>query len=263
MFWRLVTQSRTVLLAIFHDGDQYASKAHLPYIIISLSVFLFTLLPMICVIALYPIKAFRELVAKCCHHQLIVTLNFFVEKYYFCFKDFLGGGRDQRSFASAYFWIVLLSFVAISSRHSFFLLTILFVGYSFVILIVQPYKKRHEAVVESLIFANLVLVTALFDRNLPGSSFHLTIFGISIILPLLGLAIYICYQLLKKLFSNLSRNVSLGQPSFKVWMQRREKNNQLESREEGSVNSSEEPPLPDRVVHPQLYSVYQRIDGSC
>ena len=246
--------STTVIRSLFHDGDEYASETHILYVVLSLSVFLFILLPLVCVIALYPIKAFRGLLTKCCHHQLIVSINFFVEKYYFCFKDGLDGGRDKRSFASAYFWIVPLSFVALSLRYNFLLLTILFAGYSLVILIVQPYKKRYIAAIESLVFADLALITALVATHVPGSLFHVILSQFGAILPLLGIAIYIGYRLLKKLFSNRFQTIK---PSIKFWTRSGIKNHQLERREQSNMDSSEEPPLPDRVVNPQLYCMYQ------
>ena len=175
-------------------GEGYGSKAHLPVVVLSLTIFLFILLPPIILIALYPTKAFREILGKCCHHQLI-SINFFVEKFYFCYKDGLDGGRDKRSFASAYFIIVLLSFLVSPLSSKFVLLTALYGGYSLIILILQPYKKRYMTVLESLILANLALTTALRINaaHFFASSFVLAMFMLNTTLPLLGLAIFLVF----------------------------------------------------------------------
>ena len=73
--------------SLFNAAEEYGSKAHLPFLIFSLGIFLFILFPPIILIALYPTKTFRRLLGKCCHRQLICTINFFVEKFYFYYKD--------------------------------------------------------------------------------------------------------------------------------------------------------------------------------
>ena len=238
---------------LLNPNEEYGSKAHLPFMILSLTIFLFILIPPIILIALYPIKAFRELLGKCCHRQFICTLNFFVEKFYFCYKDGLDGGRDKRSFASAYFILVLLSCVASPWSSRYVLLMALYGGYSLIILIVQPYKKRYMTVLESLILANLALTTALRINiaDFFASSFLFSMFILSTTLPLLGLAIYLGFRLLKKLCLSFLKT----SPCFESLIHCCFKNNQLESGKQGNTNNDEEPPLPDRMVHPQLYEL--------
>lgn len=67
------------------------------------------------------------------------------------------------------------------------------------ILIVQPRKQWYNmTVVESPIMANLALLTALLIKDV-----HLVMVTFSAIVPLLGLAIYISYRLLRNPCSNL------------------------------------------------------------
>ena len=51
---------------------------------------------------LLPVRAFKGLLFKCC--QCMDFINFFVEKFYSCYRDGLDGGRGMRSFASLYFF---------------------------------------------------------------------------------------------------------------------------------------------------------------
>ena len=92
------TATRHVLL---YPSVNYFSVQHLPFVIISMLVFVAIVLPPVFLLAFYPVKSFRSLLFKCC--RSIASLNIFVEKFYGCYRDGLGGGRDMRSFASLYF----------------------------------------------------------------------------------------------------------------------------------------------------------------
>ena len=251
--------SNITVHSLLNPAEDYGTETHLYFLILSLGVFLFILLPPIILIALYPIKAFRNLLEKCCYRQLITSLNFFVEKFHSCYKDGLDGGTDKRSFASAYFILVLLSFAALPLSSTTVWWTALYGGYSLIILIVRPYKKQYMTVLESLVLANIALINVLRinDTDLFASSFHLAMLVLCKTLPLLGIAVYLSFRLLKKLCSTfLFRKVSSTSSFLKTLVHCScFKNNQLESGEQRNVNNDEEPPLPDRVVHPQLYEL--------
>ena len=189
-----------------------------------------------------------------------------MEKFYFCYKDGLDGGKDKRSFASAYFILVLLGFLAFPLPYTYVWLTTVCGGYSLLIFTVQPlsYKKRYMTILESLILGNAALVFALCSNGtaLFVSSFYLSITVLSIILPLLGFTIYLGYRLLKKLPSSYFQKFSSVSPPFKHLIRCCLKNNQLESEEQGNTNNGEEPPLPDRVVNPQLYALREDTNAT-
>jgi hypothetical protein len=53
----------------------------------------------VAVLTLYPVRAFHSLLEKCkLSGYSRAALNIFVEKFYSCYRDGLGGGRDLRSF---------------------------------------------------------------------------------------------------------------------------------------------------------------------
>ena len=119
-------------------------------------------------------------------------------------------------------------------------------------------------VLESLILANLALIAAL-HINIPdlfASSFNLAMSLLSNTLPLIGLAIYFGFRLIKKLPSSYFQKIRSVTPSYKSLISCCFKNNQLENREQGNVNNDEEPPLPDRVVHPQLYELREDTNAT-
>ena len=103
--------SSSITIHSFTDPSvDFVSKEHLPFVAISIMIVLFAVLLPVLLIALYPIRSFRSLLLKCLPWQSIGPLNIFVEKFYSCYRDCLDGGRDMRSLASLYFFVILLSY---------------------------------------------------------------------------------------------------------------------------------------------------------
>ena len=188
---------------------------------------------------------------KCCHRRFICTLNFFVEKYHSCYKDGLDGGKDMRSFASVYFFINTLAYIVGYISHSYLSLAIIAGGYSLMIAIVQPYKKRYMTVIDSLLLANSALVTALLND-------FLVLSQICAVLPAVGLTIFICFQLSKKPSLKLYQIVKEKSAPLRLSLQIhtnniiRNRHNQGEKAPENENNEAELQ-LPDRVIHPEIY----------
>ena len=113
----------------FEPTVDFLSNHHLPYMAVSILTFLIVALPPVLLLALYPFRAFRALLFKCCRHM--GSVNFFVEKFYACYRDGLDGGRDMRSFASLYFFITLSVHVLWTSSNSLYLVSVLLLVSSF------------------------------------------------------------------------------------------------------------------------------------
>ena len=88
----------------------FISVENLPFVVISAFIYLFAILPPILFLALYPIQRFRALLLKCLPVRYKGPLNIFADKFYGCYRDGLKGGRDMRSLASFYFFVILLSY---------------------------------------------------------------------------------------------------------------------------------------------------------
>lgn len=95
-------------------GECKDSYEHLPFATISITLFLFTVLPPVLLLVLYPFQMFRSLLFKCLPKRLRGPLNIFVEKFYSCYRDGLDGGRDMRSLAGLYFFVLLLGYILFS-----------------------------------------------------------------------------------------------------------------------------------------------------
>ena len=119
----------------------FFSKEHL--IIISIAIFLVTVIPLILFLALYPIRGFRLVLFKCqLSRHTIASLNIFVEKFYSCY-------RDMRSLVLMYFFLrliinyIFIDEIQLSASYTF--VAVLYAGCSLLIAIVQLYKKKfHE-----------------------------------------------------------------------------------------------------------------------
>ena len=245
--------SRSQTIHSFVDSTtNYASGANIAAVVVSSGIVLFAYLPPVFIIALYPIRTFRNLMLKCYHRRFICTLNFFVEKYYSCYKDGLDGGKDMRSFASAYFFINTLAYIVGYISHSYLSLAIIAGGYGLMIAIVQPYKKRYMTVIDSLLLANSALVTAVIND-------FLVLSQICAVLPAVGLAIFICFQLSKKPSLKLCQIVKEKSAPLRLSLQIRinkiirNRHNQGENGPQQGENNEAELQLPDRVVHPEIY----------
>ena len=161
------------LVSTFHvESDPsiaYFSKEHLPFVAISITIFLVAVIPLTLLLALYPVQWVRSLLYmfRPSNHT-IASLNIFVEKFYNCYKDGLDGGKDMRSLASLYFIIrVIVNFIFIDQipiSASYTFVAILYAGCSLLIAIVQPYKKAFINTIDSLILANMALITILLDK---------------------------------------------------------------------------------------------------
>ena len=191
--------SSSITVHSFTDPSvEFISKEHLPYAAISVVVFLLAILSPVLLLALYPFQCFRSLLFKFLPNQLVCPLNIFVEKFYSCYRDGLGGGRDMRSLASLYFCILLFCFFLWSVKSTFFLLAIFFGRCSLFIANIRPYKKKYMSIIDSLILANMALLSAALDRNVYALGFFHIMTGVSALLPALGLLGFVVYKLFKK-----------------------------------------------------------------
>ena len=258
-----LSHSSNVSVHPFGDlTEDYASTTQLPFMIISMCVFLFAVLPIIVTIALYPTRPFRNILLRYCKDRYICTLKIFLDKFYSCFKDGLNGERDMRSFASTYFFLTLLSYVLWSLDSFYTLLSVLYGGWSLVILIVQPYKERYMTVLESLVLANLAFLAVTWERNIYAIDFHRILADFSAVLPILGLTIFVLFKLFGNQRSKLFQTVKAKISSIKLCLCSCVRNNpgedsRVESGQRDNTNVAEEGNLPDRMVHPEQYTPTQ------
>ena len=256
---------------------EFISKEHLPFVAVSILLFLFTILPPVLLLVLYPFHRFRSLLFKCLPKRSRGPLNIFMEKFHSCYRDGLDGGKDMRSIAALYFFVLLVSYISRSiNGTNLFPLTTLYAVCSLFIANVQPYKKKYMSVIDSLIFATLALLTAALDRNIYASSSFALLTKILSLIPALGLFSFVVYKLMKKQLKMLFSLIEQKLPASVKQKLQQVKQSQLAccnghkddrtQDEEQGKNNHHEAQLPDRVVHPELYEAHenqQNFISSC
>ena len=201
-------------------------------------------------------------VFKCLPKRSKGPVNIFVEKFYSFYRDGLDGVRDMRSLAALYFFVLLFIYVLRSIEATFFPLTVLFVGCSLFIANVQPYKKRYMSIIDSLIFANLAILSAAIDRNIIAFPSFRHIAEVLRLLPALGLFSFVIYKLLKKsiklVLSPVKQKLQQVKQLLLICCNGHIRDDGAQDEEqENTENNHIEAQLPDRVVHPELYDVQE------
>ena len=162
--WNAKNFSVEQKLHVFLDPDiEYYGEEHLPFVVLSSLITFLIVLPLPVVLALYPIRCFRSLLFRSpIVSRHMGTINTFLEKFYYCYRDGLDGGRDWRSFAPLYYfvyWLLFFLIVIVSLLHLIVnICAILFTVLGFLIAIVRPYKRTYMNVADTLILANLSLL---------------------------------------------------------------------------------------------------------
>ena len=148
--------------------DGHFSRSNYVYLAIPL-MFLFNILPVL-LLVFYPLKLFRRCISKCKLDKLFVTA--FVEKFHGCYRDGLDGGRDLRSFSGLYFFLMLSVnqihnhiFRKLNILSPWLALAVVFLAFTLLIALVQPYKKKHINVLDSLLLAHFTVVCLFLSRD--------------------------------------------------------------------------------------------------
>ena len=234
----------------------YFSSEHLPFAITSVAIFLFALVPIPLLLTLYPVETFRTLLFKCSFgNRLMAALNIFVEKFYSCYRDGLDGGRDMRSFVSVHFFLRLLgnylSVDEILVNLSFTVVILLYVVSSLLIALARPYKKAYMNIIDTLILANLALLSLVLDKysgqrdhSFSSSAFYEISGSILSTIPLVGLTGVIIYRVFRKLVVKCYKQLSYDEIG----------NEDLEASRQINLDIDDDAELPDRMLHPEQYN---------
>ena len=235
----------------------YFSTEHLPFAIASTTIIVFLILPLPLLLALFPINAFRTLLFKCgLGNRPMAALNLFLDKFYSCYRDGLDGGRDMRSFVSVHFVLrVLGNYLSVDEilvDLSFSIVILLYFVSCILFAIVRPYKRQYMNVVDTLIFANMALLSLVLDKysgqrsNSNSSSAFYEISGsVLSTIPLLAITGIILYRIFKKQLMKLLCCTRLCNSNILI----------VAEDTEASVilDGIDDPELPDRMLHPECY----------
>ena len=241
----------------------YLSREHLPYAIVSIVILLLAILPLIILLTLYPIRAFRSILFKFLSTRAITSMNTFVERYYSCYRDGTAGGKDMRSLVVLYFLLRLIVdvlFLVTSFEYATFA-TVLYGGCSLMIAILRPYKKAYMNIIDALLLGNMALLTLMINRLYHNTGIqdrarndYLTSFFILILctflsFPLLGYVGFLTYQVLKCLCKRFKKTRKMQ--FFKTISNFSE--TEAISEDIANLEDNSNLELPDRVLYPKQY----------
>ena len=254
--------TRRVLLV--DPSIEWLGIENLPYLAVSVFLFVVLIFPPVALLTFYPTKIFRSLLLKCSFGgHTRAALNIFVEKFYDSYRDGLDGGRDMRSLASLYF--ILRIFVYLISIAEQYLLYngLLIGGTAIFVAIIRPYKKTYMNVIDVLLLATLSFSLFMFDlyfRETLGSTaalFYALNIGLVGSFPMWGFIGYVIYKIipLKRFFSFAKEKSLLCQNCGSSC---KKKNEDAEERstapgEQVDMTPDIDPELPDRMVNPEYY----------
>ena len=190
---------------------KYFGTEHLPFAVASAIILVLVVIPLPLLLALYPIRVFRSLLFKCpLSNRSMAAFYMFVNKFYRSCRNGLDGGRDMRSFICVHFALrVIVSYLSVDeilADLSFTLEILVYVVSSLLFAIFQPYKRTYVNITETLILANMAILSLVIDKHSDRDDISSTsaaiyeiIGSILSTIPLLGLTGVIVYMLFKKL----------------------------------------------------------------
>ena len=121
----------------------YFSKEHLSFVITAI---LILFLPRI----FYSCEAFSGCL-NCCHKRKWHALHTFVEAYHGCYKNGVSEGWNFQSICGVYMLfrvVVVLVDYHVVNQIGWLLCAVVCLSLSIIIMIIQPYKMRHTAIVK-------------------------------------------------------------------------------------------------------------------
>ena len=196
----------------FVGADQsvvYGSTEHLLFLVpLALFCFVFVFLPALLLI-LYPYRTFRAFLSKC--HLDRITLTFFVEKFYSCYKDGRDGECDMRSFAGLYFVVRIMWFstnlvggiIGVANSDPYFWRNTVLTVAVLLIAICRPYKKMYMNILDILLLAYSGLLFHLMSAE---DSFSVRenvayTFDVVLAFPFFCFILFFIVKALKKVFT--------------------------------------------------------------
>ena len=242
----------------FDPSIGFFSNGHLPFVVVAITIFTIAIIPLTLLLVLYPVQRIRSLLFLCRpSNRAMASVNIFVEKFYNSYRDGLDGGKDMRSLASLYFFLRLIINIVfihqIPLSASFTFVTILYAGCSLLIAIVRPYKEVFMNTIDSLILANMALISVLLDNFIAaqdnGNALGAVYFvagGILATLPMLGMIGVISSKIIKKLMKRMPVKNKL------CCLQKKRKDDK-EAHQQTTPESADDCELPHRILHTEEY----------
>ena len=262
-----------VSTVLIYDGTLgfFKSKKHIWLAILAILIFtIFVILPPL-LLLLYPWRRFQRFLSNFRLHR--PGLIIFMDTFQGCYKDGSNGTRDCRCFSAFYFILriimcvvyVLLGFGVFSHLSIQLIIQGVYTISILILLYLKPYKKSLYNNLDITILLDCILIWLLYLNssiitNSGGAKLVEMCLFIALGLPLLGAVVFVTYHLIKRLrFCTMKtkRRIRHAGLNSRLSLVIDEK---FESQERDDLT----PSLPDRLLHPHLYSEFeeQKVNGS-
>ena len=217
---------------------EYVSSKHIWLMVISLVVLSLIVIPLPLILLLYPL----QIVQRCLHRTHLNTraLRAFMDSFQGCYRIRTEKTRDARSFSSVYFFlrIIVLAVMmeAMDSVVEGMLQVMILVLVVCLLVLVQPYKKRWNNVLDVFTFCVLILTKVILLVQSVSHHLDKGFVALSIILmliPLLYMSVYIGCKVVKRVCKKKGRMEM--------------------SPNEYNISYSIGLDFPDRIVNPEAY----------
>ena len=182
---------------------EYGSSKHIWLMVISLVVLSLIVIPLPLILLLYPL----QIVQRCLHRTHLNTraLRAFMDSFQGCYRIRTEKTRDARSFSSVYFFlrIIVLAVMmeAMDSVVEGMLQVMTLVLVVCLLVLVQPYKKQWNNILDVFTFCVLILTKVILLVQSVSHHLDKGFVALSIILmliPLLYMSVYIGCKVVKR-----------------------------------------------------------------
>ena len=259
-----------VSTVVIYDGTLgfFKSKKHIWLAFLAILIFIiFIVLPPL-LLLLYPWRCFQRFLSNFRLHR--PGLIIFMDTFLGCYKDGSNGTRDCRWFSAFYFILriimcvvhVVLGFSLFSHFSIQLVIQAVYTISILILLYLKPYKKSLYNNLDITILLDCILISSLYSiiRNSGGAIVVEMCLFIALGLPLLGAVVFVTYRLIKRLrFCIMTTKFRIRHAGL---------NSRLSLVIDETFESQERddltPSLPDRLLHPHLYSEFeeQNVKGS-
>ena len=262
-----------VSTVLIYDGTLgfFKSEKHIWLTVLAIFIFIiFVLLPLL-LLLLYPCRCFQRLLSYIRLHR--PGLIIFMDTFQGCYKDGSNGTRDCRWFSAFYFILRIVGCVIyvllgcnIFSHFSVQLSVQAVDTISILILLyLKPYKNSLYNNLDITILLDCILISSLYTNssiitNSSGAIVVKVCLFIALGLPLLGAVIFVTYHLIKRLrFCIMKTKRRIRHAGLNSRL-----NLVIDETFESQERDDLTPSLPDRLLHPHLYSEFeeQKVNGS-
>lgn len=215
----------TAKLVVYVDGSiDYLSTPHLPFVFLGIAIiFIFNIVPVVFLFA-YQTATFQRLIGRSSFSKLTRILHPFADAFQGCYKNGTNKTRDCRYFAGLYLLLRMVS--CIGNKTTFFfgplvpwiIPSVIFLITALLFANIRPYRSDVFNTMDSLWFSLAmifcIIQTVITAKGVESSHNYQIISQIILGIPLIYIACYLAYAILKRKYRKQRRMMVNTETSF-------------------------------------------------